>query len=217
VDAASLCDVVRGLLLGVVGDVAGHGGSDDKGAGLALAEVQTDSTSAVVSTSQIGFNHLVPLLNSSIEDAVVGGFTRIGNEDIDLAKVLHNVFDKLLHIGIVADGALVGLDLDTVLLAELLCVLLGTGGAGVVGNSQVGAELCAAAGSFDPDSSWAGCSRYDDDLALEGEEVLELLGFGNFGWHLGSVVEDELEIDKMEEVELIKSLKMGFKGERKEG
>jgi hypothetical protein len=47
VDAASLCDVVGGLLLGEVGDVAGHGGGDDEVSGLALAEVQANGTGTV--------------------------------------------------------------------------------------------------------------------------------------------------------------------------
>jgi hypothetical protein len=50
VDAASLCDVVGGLLLGEVGNVAGHGGGDDERSGLALAEVETDGTGTVEGT-----------------------------------------------------------------------------------------------------------------------------------------------------------------------
>jgi len=127
VDAASLCDVVGSLLLGEVGNVARHGGSDDEGAGLALAEVKTNGTRAVEGSSEIGLDDLVPLLDSSIEDTVVGGLAGVGNEDIDLAEVGYDVLDELLARRVVADLALVGLDLDAVLLAHLLGILLSSG------------------------------------------------------------------------------------------
>jgi hypothetical protein len=138
VNAASLCDVVGGLLLGEVGDVTGHGGGDDEVSGLALAEVETDGTRAVEGTSEIGLDDLVPLLNAGLEDTVVGSLAGVGDEDIDLAEVGYDVLDELLARGVVADLALVCLDLDAVLLAHLLCVLLGTLGARVVGNGLDG-------------------------------------------------------------------------------
>lgn len=185
VDAASLCDVVGGLLLGVVGDVTGHGGSDDEGASLALAEVETDGTRAVEGAGQVSLDDLVPLLHGGIEDTVVGRLASVGDEDIDLAEVLDHVLDELLDVGVVTDGALVGLGLDVVLLAELFGVLLSTLGARVVGDGEVGTELSKTAGSLDTNTGGAGSSGHDGNLALEVEEVLELLGLGDLGGHVG--------------------------------
>ena len=152
VDAASLCDVVRGLLLGEVGNVARHGGSEDERASLALAEVQANGTGAVEAAGQVGLDDLVPLLDGGVEDAVVGSLSGVGDEDIDLAKVLDDVLDELLDVGVVVDLALVCLDLDAVLLAELLCVLLGARRARVVCDGEVGTELSTAAGGLDTDA-----------------------------------------------------------------
>ena len=180
VNAASLSNVVGGLLLGEVGDVTGHGGSDDERSSLALTEVKTDSTCAVEGTSQVGLDDLVPLLNRGIENTVVGGLAGVGDEDIDLAEVLDDVLNKLLALGVYADLALVGLDLDTVLLAQLLCVLLGALSARVVCDGEVSAELSAATSSLDTDTGRAGGTCDNDDLALKAEKVLELVGLGNW-------------------------------------
>lgn len=184
VNAASLCDVVRGLLLGEVGDVARHGGSEDERARLALAEVQTNGTGAVEAAGQVGLDDLVPLLDSGIKDTVVGSLSSVGDEDIDLAKVLDNILDELLDVGVVVDLALVCLDLDAVLLTELLCVLLGTRRARVVCDGEVGTKLSATTGGFDSDTGGTRGTGDDDDLALEGEEVLELGSFGDGGRHV---------------------------------
>lgn len=61
-DAPSLGDVVRGLLLRVVGNVAGHGGGDDEGAGAALLEVGADGFGAVEGAVEV-----------TMEEAVVRG------------------------------------------------------------------------------------------------------------------------------------------------
>lgn len=180
VDAASLSDVVGGLLLREVGDVAGHRSSDDKRTGLALAEVKTNSTCAVEGTGQISLNDFVPLLNGSVEDTVVGGLASIGNENVNLAEVLDDVLDELLALGVDADLALVGLDLDAVLLAQLLSVLLGTFGARVVCDGEVSAELSTTTSSLNADTGRAGSSGDNDDLALKAEKVLELVGLGNW-------------------------------------
>lgn len=185
VDAASLCDVVRGLLLRVVGNVAGHGSSEDERARLALAEVQTNGTGAVEASGQVRLDDLVPLLNGGIEDTVVGRLAGVGDEDIDLAEVLDNVLDELLDVGVVVDLALVGLDLDAVLLAELLCVLLRARRARVVCDGEVGTELSAATGGLDSDTGGTGGSGDNDNLALEGQKVLEFSGFGDGSRHLG--------------------------------
>lgn len=62
VDAAGLGDVVRGLLLRVVGNVAGHGGRDDEGAVALLAEVGADGLGAVGGAAEVGLDDVVPLL-----------------------------------------------------------------------------------------------------------------------------------------------------------
>lgn len=127
VDATSLGDVVGGLLLREVGNVTGHGGGDDKRSRLAFAEVETDSSGAVEGSSEIGLDDLVPLLDGGIEDTVIGSLSSVGDHDIDLAEVGHDVLDELLARGVVADLALVGLDLDAVLLGDLLGILLSSG------------------------------------------------------------------------------------------
>src|SRR5690242_3971909 len=180
VDATSLCDVVGGLLLREVGNVAGHGGSYDKRTGLALAEVKTNSTCAVKGTGQISLNDFVPLLNGSVEDTVVSGLASIGNENINLAEVLDDVLDELLALGVDADLALVGLDLDAVLLAQFLSILLGTFGVRVVSDGEVSAELSTTTSSLDTDTGRAGSTGDNDDLALKAEKVLELVGLGNW-------------------------------------
>ena len=180
VNAASLSNVVGGLLLGEVGNVAGHGGGDDERASLALAEVETDGTGAVEGTGQVGLDDLVPLLNGSVEDTIVGSLSSVGDEDIDLAEVLDNVLDELLTLGVDTDLALVGLDLDAVFLAQLLSVLLGTLGTRVVGDGEVSAVLSATAGSLDTDTGRTGSTSNNDDLALKAEEVLELGSLGNW-------------------------------------
>ena len=188
VNAASLSNVVGGLLLGEVGNVAGHGGGDDERASLALAEVETDGTGAVEGTGQVGLDDLVPLLNGSVEDTVVGSLSGVGDEDIDLAEVLDDVLDELLALSVLVDLALVGLDLDAVLLAHLLCVLLGTLGARVVGDGEVGTVLSASSGSLCANTGGAGGTGDDDDLALKAEEVLELGSLGNGDGHCGDYV-----------------------------
>ena len=180
VDAACLSNVVGGLLLGEVGDVAGHGGSDDERSSLALTEVKTNSTCAVEGTGQVSLDDLVPLLNGSVEDTVVGSLSSVGDEDIDLAEVLDDVLDELLALSVLVDLALVGLDLDAVLLAQLLSVLLGTLGTRVVGDGEVSAVLSATAGSLDTDTGRTGSTSNNDDLALKAEEVLELGSLGNW-------------------------------------
>lgn len=59
-DAASFGDVVRGLFLREVGNVARHGGRDDEGAGAAFLEVGADGLCAVECAIEIGLHNLVP-------------------------------------------------------------------------------------------------------------------------------------------------------------
>lgn len=143
------------LFLREVGNVAGHGGGDDEASSLSLSEVQTSSSGAVVDTGQIGLDDLLPLLDGSIEDTGIGGTAGVGDEDIDLAKILDDIGNQLLDILVVADVALVCLGLDTVFVLQLLCVLLSTLGSGSVGDGDVGAELGTATCSFSADASGA--------------------------------------------------------------
>jgi len=178
VDAAGLGDVVGGLLLGEVGDVAGHGGGDDEGAASALLEVVADGLGAVEGTVQVDLNNVVPGLDGAVEDARVGGGTGVGDEGIDLAEVGNDVLDELLAGLVAVDLALVGLGLDAVGLLELLDVLLSTLGAGGVGDGNGGAHLGAATSGLNTHALGAGSAGDDDDLALQGELVQEGLMLG---------------------------------------
>lgn len=185
VDAASLGDVVRCLFLREVGDVAGHGGGDDEGAGTALLEVVTHSLSAVESTVQVGLDNLLPVTDGAIQDTAVGSTTSVGDEGVDLAEVLNDGLDETLDALPVTNIALVGLNCDTILLGQLLGVPLTTLGAGGVGDSEVGTHLGAATGSFDTHTTGTGSTGDDDDLALEAKEVLKAIGLGNGDRHGG--------------------------------
>lgn len=83
-DAACLGDVVGGLLLREVGDMAGHGGGDHKATGAAFLEVVTDGFCAMEATSKIGLDDLVPIFHGAIEDTAIGSTASIGDEGIDL-------------------------------------------------------------------------------------------------------------------------------------
>lgn len=68
-NAAGFGYIVRRLLLGEVGNVAGHGSRNNKGSAALLLEVRADSLCAVGSTIQVDLNDLVPSGRSSINDA----------------------------------------------------------------------------------------------------------------------------------------------------
>lgn len=160
-----------------------HGSSDDQAASLALSEVQTDSTGAVEGSGKVSLDNLLPLLDSGIEDTVVGGTASVGDEDIDLAEVLDHVLDQLLDVLVVANVALVALGLDTVLLAELLGVLLTTFPAGRVGDGNVSTHLSAATGGLSADTSGSGSAGNDNDLALQGQKLLDGVTLWNWDRH----------------------------------
>lgn len=113
------------------------------------------------------------------------GETSLGDEAVNLAKVLDDLGHEVLDAVKVRHVELVNLDLDAVLLAELLCVLLGALLAGGVGDGDVGAHLGAAPRGLDAHAAGAGCAGDRDDLALEAEEVHEGLGLGNLLDHCG--------------------------------
>lgn len=210
VDAAGLRDVVRGLLLRVVGDQAGHGCGDDEGPGATLLEVRAYGFGAVGGAVQIRLDYAVPVLRGAVDDAAVGScagakrgmlasvYTHsdhgyrahnvLCDEGIDLSKVLDDVTDELLALRPLADVALVCLHLDAVLLREGLGVLLGTLVAGRVGDGEVGAHLGAAPGGLDTDAPGTGGAGDDDNLALEAEHVLQGVGLGNVDRHCGGCV-----------------------------
>jgi hypothetical protein len=127
---------------------------------------------------KIGLDDLVPLVNGSVEDTVVGSLAGVGDEEVG-----NDVLDELLARRVLVDLALVGLDLDAVLLAHLLGVLLSSLRAGVVGDGNIGTELSASTGSLSTNAGSTGSTGDDDDLALQVEEVLELGCFGNGDRH----------------------------------
>lgn len=100
--------------MGKVGNVAGHGGCDDQGAGATLFEVVADGLGAVEGAVQIGLDDLIPLVNGAVQDTGVGGAAGIRHEGVDLAKLLDHVCDELLDGGIGANVAFVGFALDLV-------------------------------------------------------------------------------------------------------
>lgn len=69
VNAAGLGDVVRGLLLGEVGDVTRHGGGDDQRAVALLLEHGAHGLGAVCRAVEIRVDHTVPILLRSVDDA----------------------------------------------------------------------------------------------------------------------------------------------------
>lgn len=103
----------------------------------------------------------------------------LGDEGIDLAKVLDDLVDKLLDVLVLAHVDLVGLCADAVLALELLDVLLSTGGAGRVGDGDVGTILSSTTGGLNTHTTGTRGTGDDDDLSLEVEEVLEGAGLGD--------------------------------------
>ena len=184
VDAAGLGDVVGGLFLGVVGDVAGHGRGNDEAAGAPLLEVSAHGLGAVEGTRQISLDDLLPVLDGAVENAAAGGAASVGDERVDLAKLLDNVVDEPLDALPVADVALVGLDLDAVLLTQLLGVSLAALASGRVGDGQVGAHLGAATSGLNAHSAGPRRTGDDDHLALEAQQVLQTVGLGDWDRHV---------------------------------
>lgn len=83
-NTAGLGNVVGRLFLRKVGDVARHGGGDNKRAGAALLEVMPDGFGAIEGAGEIGGNDFLPSLNRAVQDTGVGGTAGIGNETVDL-------------------------------------------------------------------------------------------------------------------------------------
>lgn len=182
-DTSSLGDIVRGLFLGEIGNVTGHGRGDDQASGAALFEVVADSLGAVEGTGQIGLDDFVPVFNGAVQDAGIGGSASIGDEAIDLAEVLDDVLDELIDAVIGADVAFVRLGLDAVGFLELFGVLLASFRAGSIGDGNIGTQLSTATGSLNAHAFGARGTGDNDDLALQAEKVHEVVSLGNFDRH----------------------------------
>jgi hypothetical protein len=155
------------LFLREVGNVTGHGGSDDQAASAPLSEMKTNSPSAVECSVQISLDNLVPCLDGAIQDTGVGGTAGIGDEDIDLAKVFDNVCNQLLNVLVVANVALVWLGFDTILLLKLFGVLLPTLFTGRVSDGYISTHFGASSCSLSSDAGGTRSTSYDNDLALQ--------------------------------------------------
>lgn len=182
-DAAGFGNVVGGLFLGVVGNVAGHGGRDDEGAGLALAEMVAYGFGAVECASQIGINDFLPRLHTCVQDSRISRPSCVSDEDVNFPKVFDDVVDELLYAFPVADLAFVGFAFDAELFGKVFGVVFAAFGTGGVGDGEVGTHFGAAAGGFNADTDGPGGTGYDDDFALEAEEVMDGVGFGDVNGH----------------------------------
>ena len=96
-NAAGLGNVVGGLLLGVVGNMARHGGGDYKRAGAALLKVVADGFGAIEGAGEIGGNDFLPILYRAVKDTGVGGTAGIGYEAVDLYNMLISLSPSLLY------------------------------------------------------------------------------------------------------------------------
>lgn len=184
VDAASLGDVVRGLLLREVGDVTRHGGGDDERTSLALLEVVANSLGAVCNTEEIGLDNLLEGGDLAFKNTRVGGLTGVGDEGVNLTEVGNDVLDELAAGLVVGDVELVGLGLDAVLLLEGGGVLLTTLLTASVGDGNVTAHLGDTASGLNTHTTGAGGTGDDGDLALHGEQVHNLLALGDRDRHV---------------------------------
>ena len=182
-DASGFGNVVGGLFLREVGNVAGHGGRDDEGAGLALAEMVAHGFSAVECTSQICINDFLPRLHACVQDPRISRLPRISDEDVNFAKVSDDIFDELLDVFPVTDLAFVGFAFDTEFFGEFFRIGFAALGTGCVGDGEVGTHFGTAAGGFDANANGPGGTGHDDDFALEAEEVMDGIGFGDFDGH----------------------------------
>jgi hypothetical protein len=159
-------------LIGEHTNVPTHGGGYDERASLALLEVVTNSAGAVENTSQISVDDLLPVVHRGVENASIRRAAGIRDENLDLAEVGDDLLDQIFNAGVVGDVALVRLRLDAVLVLELLGVLLAAGGAGRVGDGNVGAKLGAAPGGLGANAGWSGGSGDDDNLSLQASTAL---------------------------------------------
>ena len=153
--------------------MTGHGSRNDQATSPSLLEVRSHSLSAVVYTSQIRLNDLLPLINAGLQNTSIRCLASIGNQNINLSEVFDDLVDQLLNVLEVTDIALVWLALDTVLLRDVFGVSLTTLGSRGVGDGNIGAELGTASSCFSADAGLAGGTGDDHDAALEGEEVME--------------------------------------------
>ena len=83
-DAPGLGDVVGRLFLWEIGNVAGHGGSNDERAFAASFEVMADSLCAMEAAGKIRLDDFLPVFHRAIKDPRIGGAASIGNEGVNL-------------------------------------------------------------------------------------------------------------------------------------
>jgi len=159
--------------------VARHGSGDDEAASLPLSEMKTNGPGTVEDTIQIRVDDFFPVSDRAIENTTVGGSAGVGDEDINLAKVLDDVGNKLFDLGVLANVAFVGFRSDAVLLPQLLGVALSSLTTRGVSDCDVSSHFRASSGSFCANSRGSRSSGDHDDLALEAKEVFQVCSF----WH----------------------------------
>jgi hypothetical protein len=126
-----------------------------------------DRAGTIKRPRQVGINHILPILNTSIQNPRGRRLARIRNKDINPAKVGNDVLDQPLDVGVVGDVALVRLAADAVPARQLLRVLVPAVRPGRVGDGDVGAHFGAAARRFGADACRAGGARHHDHFAFE--------------------------------------------------
>jgi hypothetical protein len=77
-----------------------------------LPKHQPGSPRTIIRAIKVNRPHAIPVLNLIIQAPRLRRNPRIGNHDVQAAKVAHDVCDALLDGGVVFDGDLVGEDFD---------------------------------------------------------------------------------------------------------
>lgn len=129
------------------------------------------------------------LLEGGIQDALGVAHAGVGNEAVNLAKVLDHLVDGALDAVGVGDVDLVGLGLDAVLLRQLLGLLDGRV-VGVVPQRNVGASLGHALSHGSTDALGG---AVDDDDAVGHLELVDDVD-GGVGEGLGEALADDAGI-----------------------
>ena len=147
--------------------------------------MEADRTGAVEGSGQVGVDDLVPGLDARVQYAGVSRPARVGDEDVDPAKVFDHVVDQLLDILVVTHVALVGFGFGAEFLLQFFRILDAAFGTRGVGDGDIGTHFSAAAGCFGADAGGTGGAGHDNNFAFEAEELLEGVGFGGFDGHDG--------------------------------
>lgn len=96
VDAACLGDVVRGLFLREIGNVARHGGGDDETSSSTFLEVMANGLGTVEAAREVGLDDLVPVFDRAIKNATAGCTAGVGDKSINLRSSKSDV-DRYSH------------------------------------------------------------------------------------------------------------------------